>query len=288
MTHLTMGGFLIAELSVQHLSGSSGVGTHFLTAQIDVTPTTYSSVAGAISNFRGVVDVAGGGRLAELRPTGRPCLIIVPAAEGRNREEISFAAELDRAKLDALEEIRKAGHITLNFHLLADVKTAEKIDVGEATVSSRVVSAAWTEILEQMGYQETLVIEVPLPTSVREGPIREACQHLRSAQRAFQDGKYREAIGQCRDVLDSLDRARGDATPEGDDSAKARAGPAPTNQKQMSKDERFDGIGRALKTVSNLARHADDIASRTVWTRTDAHCHLAAVAAILRRAVPQP
>jgi hypothetical protein len=56
----------------------------------------------------------------------------------------------------------------------------------------------------------------------------------------------------------------------------------------MSKDERFHSIGRALKSVSNLARHADDVASRTAWTRTDANCHLAAVAAILRRAVLEP
>jgi hypothetical protein len=159
------------------------------------------------------------------------------------------------------------------FNLTADVQRPEGLDVGEAVVQHRVNAGTWMEILGQMGYQETLVIDVPFPTTAREGPIQEACQHLRESHALLLGGSYREAVGKCRDVLEALARA----------IQEADADEAPALGKAATKDERYAGIRAALRFLTHPARHADQYSAKYVWTRADAQCTLAATAAVVRR-----
>ncbi len=273
MNSFNVGGRVVAEVSVRHLAGIRAVGSHLLLVQLDVIPANYKdNPTGTISNFGGFAEINSGGRVGELRPYGQRYPLRLPMQTPPSHM-LQLLLDLGHERLDAIEEIRKDGQLVFTFCLTADADFGERLEVGEASVQYRINAGTWIEILGQMGYQDTLVIDVPFPKSAREGPIQEACLHLRESQGLFLGGSYREAVGKCRDVLEALARAIQEADSD----------EVPAQGKAATKDQRYGGIRAALRFLTHPARHADKDAATYTWTRADAQYCLAAAAAIVRR-----
>jgi hypothetical protein len=73
--------------------------------------------------------------------------------------------------------------------------------VGESYIVNQGV---WIEVLGQMGYQQTLLIEVPAPDPHAQPELAEAVALLGQAQANLQRGHDRDAVGALRDVLEQL------------------------------------------------------------------------------------
>ncbi len=90
-------------------------------------------------------------------------------------------------------------------------------------------------------------------------------------------GKWREAVGCCRDVLESLQAAIGDRdTKDGTLDNLLLEG-----ARTMSKEERLRLVRRALLTYCHPARHADPNAASIEWDRADAVAAITVVSALL-------
>lgn len=129
-------------------------------------------------------------------------------------------------------------------------------------------------LLQQMQYQRTMLLEVPVPDAQQEPELAQAAAILGRAQQAMARGDYRDAVGLCREVLEEMSKAPGDpATP-----------PLPelfSGQRQMSKAERLRVLRHALKVFTHPAHHRDSVSVGMDWSRIDAASTISIAAALL-------
>jgi hypothetical protein len=131
-----------------------------------------------------------------------------------------------------------------------------------------------------MGYRKTLLLEIPMPDSDAPEELRKAVEHLRQAQDLMIHGRYREAVGACRDVLDSLGAGLAD---EQDQPPEAVRGWF-EGTRGLDKAGRVRLARRALKVLTHPARHADEVSARHEWGPVDAMSIVTATAALMRLA----
>lgn len=135
----------------------------------------------------------------------------------------------------------------------------------------------WVEVLEQMNYRRTLLIEVPPPDEQAQPELADAVRLLGEAQQHMLRGHDRDAVGSCRDVLEAARVAIGDT----DDIPADLHEVLFAKSRSMSKSERLRVLRRALVLVTHPARHRDEVAARIQWGRTDAAAMVTMTAAFL-------
>jgi hypothetical protein len=145
---------------------------------------------------------------------------------------LALAFELTHSQLHYLENERlKKGqnaHMVFALHLHGRViQHAEEnnegmsfyfSDISSPSISMpnstfRIARSDWHEtILPGLGYDQTLMIELPLPryNSVPD-EVTDAVRHLSVARQHLRDERYREAVHSCRDAKDALIRRAPDA-----------------------------------------------------------------------------
>lgn len=231
----------------------------------------------------------GGGDVPELaelfaevhiggRPVGwftpqRALLPLQPYPGRVKNTTIELCCDLDRARVEAIEAVRAGGDLSLDVHLhwrLAgdtEASNAERVDVNQGV---------WVGVLGQLGYQRTLLIEVPVPDAAAQPELAEAVRLLGDAQGHMLAGRDREAVGALRDVLEAVARALGD-----DDKDDPVVNELFANQKTLTKAQRLRVVRRALKLVTHPARHRDQVAVGIDWGRLDSAQMIAMVAAFV-------
>jgi len=193
----------LAHVRVAGMNGSSGIGFFRLMVHLEFIFTS-------------------GGDEATLFPlTGRLAVgnrdvghLFSPAAELTKATPRDYPdtkvlyIDLDRSRIEALEAIRNGGALSLDVHVAGQVISKQHglCSLRDASDSYQLNQSGWIDILRQMGYGETMLIEVP----VTDG-IGKTTEYLAAAQKAIGLGHYREAVGACRDVLEALSMGVGDS-----------------------------------------------------------------------------
>ena len=207
----------------------------------------------------------------------QPGYLPVDSYLGRtSQRQIELVCDLDRARVEAIEAARGGGNLQL------DVWLSWRFDDGHVSSSQEgliVNQGVWIEVLSEMGYQQTLLIEVPLPDPAAQPELAEAVRLLSAAQGHMLRGHYREAIRELRDVLDEVTRALGDDDESSDPQLRHVLF---DNSRNMTKAERLRVVRRALKLVTHPARHRDQVAVSMDWSRTDSTEMIAMVAAFVK------
>ncbi|MBI3183715.1 MAG: hypothetical protein HYZ28_16375 [Myxococcales bacterium] len=146
------------------------------------------------------------------------------------------------------------------------------------TLSYDVNQGTWVELLRTMGYADRMLLEVPAPGSIQNPQLKDAVDQLRQAHQHLLEGRWRDAVGSCRDVVEALGRGIGD----GDEVDRVQV-PAPLfeNTRQMDKAGRLRVLRRALKVLTHPARHRDEVAVNIEWTPSDARAVVSMMAALL-------
>ncbi len=101
--------------------------------------------------------------------------------------------------------------------------------------------------------------------------LKDAVNLLARAQDAMARGDHRDAVGDCRDVVERIDSALKLSV----DQAGFE------NQREKTKAERLKLIIRSLKVFTHPARHSDDASFAFEWNRLDASFAISAVAALI-------
>jgi hypothetical protein len=129
-----------------------------------------------------------------------------------------------------------------------------------------------------MGYQRTLLIEIPIPDPNQHPEFAVAVEALSQAQAHMGFAHDRDAVGSCRDALEAVTLAVGDNDNLDADVQRVLF----ANSRSMSKAERLRVLRRALKLVTHPARHRDEVSVTIDWSRIDAITLITMTAAFLR------
>jgi hypothetical protein len=260
------GGASFGTGSVSSLRGERGLGFFRLNMTLEFIIEPAGSSSGQ-SSLPQVIEL-----MAEARIGGRsigrfistPGYLPIPSyPERSNRVSISLACDLDRARIEAIEHQRAGGHLSL------DISISGRFDSGtvlSATEPHVVNQGVWIEALAEMGYQRTLLIEVPMPDPNVQPELADAVALLAQAQAHLLLGHDRDAVGALRDVLEQVKLAFGDDDAIDPDLQRVLF----TNSRSMTKGERLRVLRRALILVTHPARHRDQVSVAIDWSRIDA------------------
>ena len=183
--------------------------------------------------------------------------------ERSNRASVPLTCDLDRARIEAIEGARAGGNLELAIYFNARFDNGHAISFSE---SYPVNQGVWIDVLAQMGYQRTLLVEVPMPDANAQPELAAAVALLAQAQRHLLLGHDRDAVGSLRDVLEQVKLAFGD-----DDNIDPELNRVLFDRsRSMTKGERLRVLRRALMLVTHPARHRDQVSVAIDWSRIDA------------------
>jgi hypothetical protein len=211
-------------------------------------------------------------------PAGRfaPDLNALPVISYPNRNHrasLQMECDFDRARIEAIETARAGGHLWFDVYMTGRFSTGPMPFV---TGNYHLNQGVWVNVLEQMEYQRTLLVEVPVPDPRRQPELTAAVEALARAQQLMRDGQDRDAVGACRDALEEITRALGD-----DDDLDPVVQRLFDKSRAMTKAERLRVLRRALKLITHPARHRDQVSVGIDWSRIDASAVITMTAAFL-------
>lgn len=187
----------------------------------------------------------------------------------QNDQRLFFEFVLTGQQLESIEARRGEGDLVLKIGLCASTRTA-----GEQTVqtlsdeSLTVPREDWLKALENSGYRKTLLFELPVAHMDDHADTL-----VQRAQYLIDTGLYKEAVMQCRHIIEHVEELRGDkqasksANKESQDRAK---------RMDMSVEARMLSMREHVKNICQLGGHGHE-----QFTRSQARAVLAMTMALL-------
>lgn len=168
----------------------------------------------------------------------RPLLIAVPSSTQvvqchnfpNNSEQIHFECVLTKGQVNAIEDYRLEGDLKLNVGLRALTTSGDGLLTSFDVVDVVIPREHWLNALKSAGFRQTLLFEVPLP-SVAE----ELTGIMSKAQEFIETGHYKDAVMQCRHIIEQIEKIRDDKKQSSAANAKAHS----KERKDMSSIERL-------------------------------------------------
>jgi len=281
----SLNGTTFAEFDFAAIQGGRGLGFYRLIAQVHAT--THAKQAGeevSVIYFSGELWVRGKeGReqyLGHLRRQGAESALT--ASQYTSKVVVPLEIELDARRIEAIERIRLGGELFFRLILygIASGGRNDHQQTMQASLDYRANQGTWIEILGQMDYQKTVLLEIPVPGDEISPQYLPVSRHLQTAQMHMMRGHFRDAVGACRDVMESLASALNDEKNELPGAIKSWF----EETRAMDKEERLRIVRRALKVLTHPARHADDVSTSIEWGPTDARATIAMAAALFQLA----
>jgi hypothetical protein len=238
------------------------------TLGVDIHPFS-EGIQYRLTGFAGDLFVQG--RLLGSFAVSQQSFPLEPQAGYVSPRSLNFFIDLDRARLEALEEIRAGAGLQLMMQYYATFAPNEghlSTHTGQSGIS--ISQSDWISVLAELEYARTLLLELPVADARLDPELAGASNFLSQAQQTMARGEYREAVGLCRDVLDEIDKG----LPRGSEAEF-------TNLRALDKSQRLALVRRALKVFTHPARHRDDVAARFEWSRRDALFCVTCVSALL-------
>jgi hypothetical protein len=285
-----------AEGKAFRLTGQPGAGFFRLVAHVDV------SVNPGGGKRRVVVVVLGGDLfvqsaraaqlVAHLTPMGNaPTLDEVGMSQTRT---VAFCADLDAARLKAIEDIRSNGDLTFTARVFGTMVYEDEVPPGHriirtysmnyAEMRETVNQSAWAQLRRDMGAGRTILHEIPEPDAARFPELAQAVTHWQEAWEARFRRQRREAVAACRPSLEALKgalQAQGSWTTQPELEAIMSA--ISKNSQALTKEARLQLAHRALLVFCHAALHTDPVCAAMTWEPSDAEFAVAATAALLGR-----
>lgn len=154
---------------------------------------------------------------------------------------------------DKIEPNEKQPEIPWSEHILLNAEPSWifKPVRGSHDVSLAVPQSDWVKLLDQAGYKKTVFFEIETP---EVEVLRAAAGHIKDAQAAFLEGRYADAVAECRKAIESALAENGfwengfcpwDETKNAD------------TRKKMSVEDRFRLSLCAIRHITHSAHHSN-------------------------------
>ncbi len=211
-----------------------------------------------------------------------PASVLSPASHS-STGSVRFTLSLTASALVVLETARDGGSLDLIMTLTAypfvitqyqEYAPGVGIQPTFDTYAFKVPKEQWLALLKTVGYCDTLLTELRLPSTGPETTLAARMQFARAIA-ARNEGRYGDAIAACRLSLDELKDTGLPAEKPPDLSRLAN-----TSRKNMSDDDRFLLLRIATHVFASPAHHGGS----SPHTREDAELAMTMTAALLRLA----
>jgi hypothetical protein len=281
MGHFTLNGRIVAEVKISRLQGQIGLGFYRLLVHLDLVFMRMPQGEGAILHeITGDLQIEGryAGSLRIFQDLGQ---FSIGQYEGSF--PVLLVADLSLRQLQAIEDLRQGKGLTIGVNIFLSCWGKLHGGTGLLRASSGYLShqvnqGAWIEILNELGYRKIMLLEIPELAESLAPELTEAVAYIAKAKEDLQRGEYREAVGCCRDVLESLSTAMGDS-----DAQDTEFQVFFRDVRSKDKAARLRLVRRAMKILCHPARHANEVATQIEWNRTDATVVITMIAALLQQ-----
>ena len=204
----------------------------------------------------------------------RPLLVSIPSSERLikchdfpSSEQIAFEMVLSREQINALEAYRQEKDLKLNLGLRALVASGDELLPSFDCTDIIVPREQWLNALKNAGYRNTLLFEVPLPAT-SDG----LASLISKAQEFIETGHYKDAVMQCRHIVEQVESLREDKQASVSANKIAHSG----ERREMSPVDRLLSLREQLKNICQLGAHGTE-----EFTRSQAKAVLGMTMALL-------
>lgn len=171
-----------------------------------------------------------------------------------NNEQLSFEVVLTKEQVNALEEYRQDKDLGLNIGLRA-LTSSSGAPVSNYEYEDVIVPREeWLKALNAAGFRQTILFEIPLPPGTNE-----LNNFYAKAQEFIESGHYKEAVMQCRHIIEQIESMRGDKKCSGTANSKAHS----TDRKDMTAIERLLSLREQLKNICQIGAHGNEFLTRS-------------------------
>lgn len=171
-------------------------------------------------------------------------------------ENFHFETVLTSEQINAIEEIRQDGDLNLVVTLKTLLSSSSGLVNSFERTEVTVPREMWLKALRSSGFCRTVLYEIHLPASDVD------IEGLLTKARGFiENGHYKDAVMQCRHIIESLEDLRGDKREAAEANRKAHG----SSRKDMTSIERLLSLREQLKNVCQLGGHG-----REAFTRSQA------------------
>ncbi len=184
-----------------------------------------------------------------------------------NNEQLYFEVLLTKDQVNALEEYRQDNDLKLNIGLRALTSSNSAPVASYELEDVNVPREEWLGALNNAGFGQTILFEIPLPPKSNE-----LNNFYTKAQEFIESGHYKEAVIQCRHIIEQIESLREDKKQSGAANTKAHS----NERKNMSAIERLLSLREQLKNICQLGAHGSE-----TFTRSQAKAVLGMTMALL-------
>ena len=275
---------------LKQLTGATGFGTYRINVTLEWTPIRPAIFDEAKVALGGDLEVSFANRarqpVAQLQPF---YAIAFPSSQmGPVQARLDLGANVSPAQLESIERERGGGPIMLHLMLQGLIFRPSSLEESEliprvegfwGELAYNLKPAQWVEVLENFGYAQGFLLQVPKYGSRSSPKAAEATVDLEKAIGHMAEGRYRDAVAACRDALEV---AYGD----GDRNRYPELGYKVENLRNADKDARFWLARQALWALTHAAKHKDEVTQTITWERSDAVAIITMISSLLEQAPP--
>ncbi|MEO3679053.1 hypothetical protein ABGI61_08455 [Rheinheimera sp. FR7-31] len=173
-----------------------------------------------------------------------------------NSEQLHFEITLTKEQINFVEEYRQEGDIKLSLALRALVSSPDGLLPSYDIADFVVPRQEWLKALKDAGFRQTVLFEIPLPACADE-----AEELITKAQEFIEVGHYKDAVMQCRHIIEHIQDLRGDKKVSAEANKMAHGNNS--ERQSMSAEQRLLSIREQLKNVCQLGAHGAEQFTRS-------------------------
>lgn len=208
-----------------------------------------------ISNIRANLSLANP-NLPLLKSLPASSQLVKCHSYSNDNEQLVFELCLVKEQINALEEHRKSGNLALNIGLHAMISAkGEVFDTYDAETAT-IPREEWLTALKQSGFRKTVLFEVPVPYETDNLDLNNL---YTKAQEFIEIGHYKDAVMQCRHIIEHAEKVRNDSKQSKEANRKAQG----TTRQEMSANERMLSLREQIKNICQLGAHGSESFTRS-------------------------
>lgn len=194
---------------------------------------------------------------------------------------ISAHVGLDNHQLHRVRELTEGGDVTFKSNLSLQITDTESNQVqwqSNLSLQSTLPQSEWLEKLNESGFSNIFLFEVPVPNDTDSERLRASVAQLKNARSKRDEGKYEEAVAACRKVIEALNDGLG-VDPGDAENAYI------DDPKGMTLDQRELLLRKIAKHYLHPAAHSDSEHLKPKYTRREANLALTVTATLVSAAL---
>lgn len=171
-----------------------------------------------------------------------------------NSEQVFFEVVFTKEQISAIEDYRQEQDLKLQFGLRSLIAKGEEWFSDQDLADVTLTREQWLDALKKAGYRNTMLFEVPVPT-LPDG----LALVISKAQEFIEIGHYRDAVMQCRHLIEQVETIREDKKSSGAANNMAHG----QNRRDMTAIQRLLSLREQLKNICQLGAHGSEEFTRS-------------------------